>query len=88
MIHIEYEIVTNTSSGTLVVVTAGNLTVHTIVSPIASTGTYTLKNAAFATVFVFPIGTIGTMLLDAVFPSGLSIVSSAADSVIVTYQKP
>lgn len=88
MIQPEFQLVYNATSGTTVVVASGNVLVHTLVSPIASTGTILLKDATFATVASFPIGTIGTMILDAKFGNGLTMVKSASDSAGVTYQTP
>ncbi len=88
MIQNQYQFSSNAAAGTLTIKTSGNLTIHTIVSPVASTGTYLLKNGAFATIATFPIGTIGTLLLDASIPNGAYLVSSATDNVIVTHQTP
>ena len=65
----------------------GGIMVHTVCSPIASVGTVTATDASSNTLFVLPIGTIGSVLLDAVFPNGLIITqSSASDKTIVTWQ--
>lgn len=66
----------------------GGIMVHTVSSPIATVGTYTAKDGAgSATYFVLPIGTIGSIVLDAIFPNGLQITqSSAADKTITTWQ--
>ncbi len=62
-----------------------NVNIHTIVCPIALTGTATFQDVGSPTTyFVLPIGTIGTIILDAVFPNGLAVVTSAADKLLVT----
>ena len=89
MIENQYQLVVGTASGTAAVDTS-NLTVHTVVSPKASAGVISLKNpTTFASYVDFPVGTIGTLILDASFPAGLSVYLSGADAAVcITYQKP
>lgn len=69
---------------------AKNITIHTVICPIALTGTATFTDIAGSpiTYFVLPIGSIGTLRLDAIYPNGLKVVTSAADKLIVTTQTP
>lgn len=73
---------------TTVIAAAGNITIHTITCPIALTGTATFQNASAGAYFVLPIGSIGSFRLDSMCPTGLSVVTSAADKLIVTTQTP
>jgi len=73
---------------TTVIAASGNITIHTINVPIALTGTATFQNAAAGAYFVLPIGTVGSFRFDTMCPSGLSVVTSAADRLIVTTQTP
>jgi hypothetical protein len=80
--------ITSISTNTTTSLAAGGIMIHTIVAPIAAGGTITLTDYAGspATYLILPIGTIGTMLLDAVFPNGVKVVTSASDKVLVTWQ--
>jgi len=75
---------------TTVVVTSGNTILHTVVCPIALTGTATFQSTESSptTYFVLPIGSIGSFQFDSTFPLGLGVVTSAADKLIVTTQTP
>ncbi len=75
------------ATNTTTVVSTGTTFIHTIVCPIATTGTVTLEDAAGTDYFVLPIGSIGTFLLDVVCPNGASVVTSAADKVVVTWHQ-
>lgn len=70
---------------TTLVVAASNVHIHTVVCPKATTGTVTFNDVAGSpnTYFVLPIGSIGTFILDSVFPNGLSVITSAADTVLI-----
>ena len=76
------------SATTTSIVSSGNVSIHTINCPIALTGTATFQSTeSVPTVyFVLPIGSIGSFVLDATFPLGLAVVTSAADKLIVTTQ--
>ena len=76
------------SGATTTNVATGTVFIHTIVVPIASAGTLTFRDRASSpvTYFVLPIGSVGSFLLDAVFPNGLAIVTSASDKAIITYE--
>ncbi len=65
---------------------AGNCYIHTVNCPIALTGTAKFQDRAGSPVeyFTLPIGSIGSLILDAVFPNGLSVVTSAGDKLIIT----
>jgi hypothetical protein len=76
-------IATNTTTH---VVTALNCTLHTVVCPIALTGTATFQDLAAAAYFVLPIGSIGSFTFDCILPNGLDVVTSAADKLIITTQ--
>ncbi len=91
MIQPQYQltyIATNTT--TTIEAAAKNITIHTVVCPIATTGTVTFTDIAGspATYFVLPIGSIGTLRFDTIFGNGLKVVTSAADKVMVTTQTP
>lgn len=73
---------------TTVIAATGNITVHTVVCPIALLGTATFQDKAAAAYFVLPIGSIGSFLLDSSFANGLSVVTSAADKLVITTQTP
>lgn len=73
---------------TTVVAATGNITVHTITCPIALTGTATFQNNAAAAYYVLPIGSIGSFRIDGVCALGLSVVTSAADKLIITTDTP
>lgn len=77
-----------TTATTTVIASSGNVTMHTISFPKATTGTVTVQNGAGSSLMVYPVGSIGSMLLDAIYPNGLQIVTSAADAVVVTTQTP
>lgn len=79
----------STQTTTHVVTGTENLTVHTVICPIATTGTVTFQDTVTPTTyFVLPIGSVGSFRLDIVLPAGLDVVTSAGDKVIVTYQTP
>lgn len=62
-----------------------NIYIHTVTCPIATTGTVTFQDVTTPTTyFVLPIGSIGSFVIDAKYPNGLAVVTSAADKVIVT----
>lgn len=90
MITQQYQLSYISTQTTTTVLAAGNLTVHTVTCPIATTGTVTFEDVAGspATYFVLPIGSIGSFRLDTLLPNGLKIVTSAADKVITSYQTP
>lgn len=73
------------STATTTNITTGNVQIHTIVCPIALTGTATFQDRAGSPVayFVLPIGSIGTFIFDVNLPNGLAVVTSAADKLIV-----
>lgn len=74
------------NSATTTDIATGNIQVHTIICPIALTGTATFRDRAGspATYFILPIGSIGCFILDDNFPNGLSVVTSAADKLIIS----
>ncbi len=77
------------ASGTTVVAAAGNVTVHTVNFPRATVGTTIFASAANVVYGTFPIGSIGSIVLDAVFPNGLSVgTTSSLDFVTVTTETP
>jgi L-lactate utilization protein LutC len=90
MIQPQYQLTYISSATTTTIASGVNVTVHTVVCPIATTGTVTLQSTAGspATYCVLPIGSIGTLILDSVCPNGLAVVTSAGDKVIVTTQTP
>lgn len=89
MIENQYQLsAINATSGTLTVVAIGNVTVHTVNFPIATTGIVKVANGDGSTNIDFPVGSIGSMRLDASFSKGLAIHAAASDSVSVTYQIP
>ena len=88
MITQQYQYSAISTATTAHVSTAKNLTIHTVTCPKATTGTVTFQDLTGSpvTYFVLPIGSIGSFRLDISIPNGLDVVTSAADSVIVTYQ--
>lgn len=80
----------NTQTTTVIESAAKNITVHTISFPKATSGTVTLQSGAGVTYTgaVYPIGSIGSIVLDASFPVGLQVVTSAADMLVVTTNQP
>lgn len=86
MIQPQYVPTFITTATTTTIAGAGNITVHTISFPKATAGTVTVQNAAGDSLFVFPVASIGSMILDIIFPVGLKIVTASADAVIVTTQ--
>lgn len=75
---------------TTTIAASGNVKIHTVNCPIATTGTVTFEDITGTPVvyFVLPIGSIGSFILDSSAPNGLKIVTSAADVVITTYKLP
>lgn len=65
------------------------LFVHTVVCPKATSGTVTFQDLTGTpvTYFVLPIGSIGSFLIDSVFPNGLDVVTSAGDTVLINWQQ-
>ncbi len=76
----------SSSTTTTVLGTAGNVFIHTINCPIATTGTVTFEDITGSpvTYFVLPIGSIGCFIIDSIFTNGLKVVTSAADKVLIT----
>ncbi len=91
-IQIQYQIAFNTASGTLMIQPAGNLTVHTLNFPKATSGTVYLttggNTSGTAIIWTIPSGAIGSLILDAAFASGLAIGAVAADAYAITWQTP
>jgi hypothetical protein len=78
----------STNTTTNLAAAGRNSRVHTVILPKNSTGTVTFqdKTGSPVTQFVLPTSTVaGTYILDVVFGNGLDVVTSAADTVIVTY---
>lgn len=75
----------STATTTNIQVAGRNIYLHTVVIPIALTGTATFRDMAGSpvTYFVFPIGAVGTFTFDCDFPNGLDVVTSAGDKLIV-----
>lgn len=74
------------TSATTHIATAGEVTVHTVVIPITTTGTVTFQSIASTPVvyFVLPIATVaGTYIFDSVCGNGLDVITSAGDVAIV-----
>jgi len=86
MIQQEYQ-ATYIATNTTTVVSTGRTLLHTVVCPIALTGTATFQDSAATAYFVLPIGSIGTLHFDCVLDKGLSVVTSAADKLIINWQK-
>lgn len=61
---------------------------HTISCPKATTGTVTVTDAGSPTTyFVLPAASIGSFILDIALPNGLKVVTSAGDTVLVTWMQ-
>lgn len=88
MVQNQYQLKYIATATTTVVQAAGNVSIHTVNCPIALTGTATFQDAAAAAYFVLPIGSIGSFRLDTVCGNGLSVVTSAADKLILATQTP
>lgn len=84
----QYQLTYISTATTTVVQAANSTTIHTVNCPIATTGTVTFQDSAAAAYFVLPIGSIGSFRFDSVCNKGLSVVTSAADKVMVTTQTP
>lgn len=78
----------NAASGTVTVVTSGNVTIHSISFPKASAGIVKLANGDGSTNIDFPAASIGSLILDGMFPNGLALNAASADSFTVAYQIP
>lgn len=74
------------STATDTVIGVGTTFVHTVVLPKATAGIVTLEKIDGTDYIALPAGSIGTLILDSVFP-GLSIKTASADFVIVTSEK-
>jgi hypothetical protein len=81
--------ITSIASATTTNIFTGKGFIHTIVSPKATTGTITVndRSAGPVTLFVLPIGFIGTAILDISVPNGLSLITSAADSALICWMQ-
>lgn len=89
MTKIQYQLkYISTATTTSIESSAKGITIHTITCPIALTGTATFQDSTGTAYFVLPIGSIGSFILDVSCPKGLSVVTSAADKVIVTTVTP
>ena len=86
MITQEYQ-ATYIATNTTTVVSTGRTLLHTVVCPIALTGTATFQDSAATAYFVLPINSIGTLQFDCALDKGLSVVTSAADKLIINWQK-
>lgn len=75
-------------SGTTNIAALGiNITVHTVVIPKTSAGTITLQDRAASpnTYYQFPASTVaGSYLVDILCNNGLAVVTSGADTPLVT----
>ncbi len=80
--------VTAISTATTTTIESGavNINLHTITCPVATTGTVTVEDTTTVPVvyFVLPVNSIGSFVLDMVCSKGLKIVTSQADTVLVT----
>lgn len=85
-----YQIGAITTQTTTTVAASGNVRLHTVNFPKATSGTVTFEDISGSPVvyFTFPIGSIGCMILDGSCPNGLKIVTSAADTCVFAYQVP
>ncbi len=75
------------STATTTTIATGNTYLYSIVVPIASSGTITVEQTDGTDYFVLPIGTIGSLKFKAILPSGLQIITSAGDKVIVNWHQ-
>lgn len=88
MIQNQYQLKYISTNATTVIAASGNLTLHTVSIPVATTGTITLQDKDGSAYFVFPIGAVGPFRFDCICANGLSVVTSASDKVVFTYQTP
>ena len=77
----------STATTTNIETNSRQIKLHTVICPKATTGTVTFNDKAGTTYFVLPIGSIGTFIFDINLPNGLSIVTSAGDTVIANTAK-
>ena len=69
---------------TTVIAASGHVEVGTVVIPKTTSGTITFQDQAGTAYFVFPSSTVaGSYRFNSIFGNGLSIVTSAADTLIV-----
>ena len=79
-------VVTGTTAAVVIAASGHNSIIHTITAPKAVTGTITVanKNATTpVTLFTLPIGTVGSIILDAVFMDGLTLALTATTDVVL-----
>jgi hypothetical protein len=88
MLQPQYKLTAIKTATTTTILTSGNITIHTATCPKALTGTATFQDGTGTEYFVLPVGSIGSFRLDSVCPTGLAVVTSAADTVLVTTQTP
>lgn len=78
----------STNTTTNLAVAGRNCKIHSISIPKNTTGTVTFrdKTGTPVTQFVLPASTVaGCYIIDAVFGNGLDVVTSASDTVIISY---
>jgi hypothetical protein len=77
-----------TATAATTAISTGGIMIHTVVFPKALAGTVSLTDTAGSTTYAaFPVGSIGSIILDIVVAGGLKIVQgSAADQVTITWQ--
>lgn len=79
----------STNTTTHVVTGSENLTLHTVICPVATSGDITFQDTVTPTTyFVLPAGSVGSFRLDLKLPLGLDVVTASADKVILTYKIP
>lgn len=61
--------------------------IGTVCCPKALAGTATFQDKDGAAYFVLPIGSINTQIINGIFPNGLSVVTSAGDTLLVNVAK-
>ncbi len=91
MTALQYKLnsVNQAAGSTTTVAALGNVTVHTVNFPKATVGTTIFYSSALVAYNTFPIGSIGSMILDASYPNGLLVVTgSPLDFVTVTTDTP
>jgi len=86
MITQEYSL-TYIATQTTTSISTGKTLLHSVVCPIALTGTATFQDTAATAYFVLPIGSIGTLTFDCALNKGLAVVTSAGDKLIINWQK-
>ncbi len=87
----QYQVVFNTASGTNLIQLGGNMTMHTLNFPKATSGVVYLTTgvgSGTTILWTIPAASIGSLRFDCSLVNGLAIGAVAADAYAVTWQTP